>query len=371
MNIGILTSSRADFGIYTPLLTALKDEPDISVVLIAFGTHTSPFHGMTITECVDSGFRVEALSTLMASDNPNGVSTSYGITVLKFADYWSSHSYDVVLCLGDRYEMCAAVQAGIPYGVKFAHLHGGEITLGAIDNIYRHQITLASTIHFVAHEQAMDVVKRLCASDGNIHVVGSLSLDGIEDFVFLPEGDFRRQYGLLDGDEFVLCTFHPETVDYTNNGLYAEIAAEAIYRLSKKVKVLVSLPNADTDGSVYRKALHAVHEQRVGSIILVENFGKTNYFSAMKYASLVVGNSSSGILEAASFGAYVVNVGQRQAGRAKGLNVVDVEWDIERLESTIDEYRVLGKYTGENIYYRKNAARMILSHLKSQHTSIL
>ena len=151
MKVGILTSSRADFGIYLPLLNYIKEIPLFDIEIIAFGTHLSKSHGYTIEMIEEIGFsKIYKISSLISNDDEESISTSYGLTIIKFGNFWAKNKFDIVFCLGDRFEMSAAVQAGIPFGIKYAHFHGGEITLGAIDNIYRHQITLASLLHFTA-----------------------------------------------------------------------------------------------------------------------------------------------------------------------------------------------------------------------------
>ena len=151
MKIAVLTSSRADYGIYLPLLDALKKENDIILEIITFGTHLSRFHGYSIEGVQNDNYAtIHQINSLLVTDDEASIATSYGMTVLKFSDFWSKNTYDLVFSLGDRFEMSAAVQAGIPFQVKFAHIHGGETTLGAIDNIYRHQITIASSYHFTA-----------------------------------------------------------------------------------------------------------------------------------------------------------------------------------------------------------------------------
>ena len=151
MKIGILTSSRADFGIYLPLLKKIKEDRYFKIEIIVFGTHLSKLHGYTINEIYSSNFyKIHEISSLISNDDPESIGTSYGLTVIKFSRFWNENKFDLVLCLGDRFEMSAAVQAGIPFGIKFAHLHGGEITIGAIDNIFRHQITVASVLHFTS-----------------------------------------------------------------------------------------------------------------------------------------------------------------------------------------------------------------------------
>jgi GDP/UDP-N,N'-diacetylbacillosamine 2-epimerase (hydrolysing) len=153
MKIGILTSSRADYGIYIPLLNKLLEDSYFNIEIIAFGTHLSKSHGFTIDDIEQLNFsKIHKISTLISNDDESSIATTYGLTVIRFADLWLKNKFDLVFCLGDRFEMSAAVQAGIPFGIKFAHIHGGETTLGAIDNIYRHQITIASVLHFTASE---------------------------------------------------------------------------------------------------------------------------------------------------------------------------------------------------------------------------
>ena len=144
MRIGVLTSSRADFGIYLPLLNLIKLDTFFKLEIIAFGTHLSQLHGYTVHEIEENGFdHIQKIPSLISNDSESSISSSYGLTVLKFADFWHNNKYDLVFCLGDRFEMSAAVQAGIPFGINYAHIHGGETTLGAIDNVYRHQISIA------------------------------------------------------------------------------------------------------------------------------------------------------------------------------------------------------------------------------------
>jgi len=153
IRIGVLTSSRADFGIYLPLLKLMNVDENIQLDIIAFGTHLSRYHGYTIDQIVNAGFNVQhQIESILLTDSPESNATSTGLTYLKFSSFWGHYSkeFDFVFCLGDRFEMFAAVYAGVPFGIKFAHIHGGETTLGAIDNIYRHAISHASTYHFTA-----------------------------------------------------------------------------------------------------------------------------------------------------------------------------------------------------------------------------
>ncbi|MEQ8523514.1 UDP-N-acetylglucosamine 2-epimerase [Gracilimonas sp.] len=370
MKVGVLTSSRADFGIYLPLLKKLKDDVFFELRVIAFGTHGSPYHGKTVSEIQEAGFEnIDLIQSLLLNDNPNGISTSYGLTVNKFADYWSENTFDLVFCLGDRFEMSAAVQAGIPFGVKFAHIHGGETTLGAIDNIYRHQITLASSIHFPSTEAYKDKIETIIGYDEHVYNVGSLSLDGIEEFKFLEENVFRNKFGIPD-KPYILITFHPETVNPEANQEYALEMKSAMSEISTDYFLVITMPNADTNGKIFRNSIAELKKEIPEQILCIENFGKTNYFNAMKYSNFLLGNTSSGIIEAASFGKYVVNVGNRQKGRTKGENVIDCEFGASDILQTVSKLKDLGSFEGSNIYRKPNTVRSIIDTLKNNYASL-
>ncbi|WP_103665880.1 UDP-N-acetylglucosamine 2-epimerase [Gracilimonas amylolytica] len=370
MKIGVLTSSRADFGIYLPLLKKLVDDSFFDLKIIAFGTHGSPYHGETISEVKNTGFNnIDLIQSFLLNDNPNGISTSYGLTVTKFADYWKENSFDLVFCLGDRFEMSAAVQAGIPFGVKFAHLHGGETTLGAIDNIYRHQITLASTIHFSSTEAYKKKIKTILGDNEHVYNVGSLSLDGIEDFQFMEENEFRNNFG-IPNKQYVLITFHPETIRPEKNQDYAIEMKSALDELSKEYFLIITMPNADTNGKIFRNYIEELRNEMPNQILCIENFGKSNYFNAMKYTKFLLGNTSSGIVEAASFGKYVVNVGNRQQGRARGENVIDCEFKANNILHAVSKVKDLGSFEGTNIYRKPNTVKTIIDTLKNNYASL-
>lgn len=366
MKIGVLTSSRADFGIYSPLLKVIESDPYFDLSIIAFGTHLSEQHGKTINEIQAAGYKnIIPLHALVSDLDAHSVAISYSDTVRIFADFWHKNTYDLVFCLGDRYEMNAAVQASIPYGVSLAHFHGGEQTLGAIDNIYRHQITLASRYHFTATEEFGERVKQIIDDHKDcVFPVGSISLSDIEDLPLLDKSEFYSTYNLPD-KPFILCTFHPETVAFEKNEVYANEMISAFDRIPSTHFLLVSMPNADTMGSVYREKLNNYADKHRDRIKLIESFGKINYFSAMRHTAFLLGNSSSGIIEAASFGKYVVNVGDRQKGRLQSGNVTDVPFNAE---SIVDATKNLilnpGNFSGKNKYVRKDSVEKVIEILR-------
>ena len=364
MRIGVLTSSRADYGIYLPLLQKLKVDSFFELEIIAFGTHLSNSHGFTLNEIQKEDYTaIHTISSLISNDDEQAISTSYGLTVLKFAGFWENHKYDLVFCLGDRFEMSAAVQAGIPFGVKFAHIHGGETTLGAIDNVYRHQITLASVLHFTATEVFKNKVANLIGTTSGVFTVGSLSLDNVRSFIPIDKKIFYETFNIPEVD-YALVTFHPETVSPEANYQYAKTMRKALKEITEKLFVILTMPNADTLGSIFREEILQLKKELPERILLIENFGKVNYFSAMHYSKILIGNTSSGILEAASFGKYVVNVGNRQKGRVQSENILNCEFEESAIISAYDKVISLEKYIGDNVYFKQGASDSIIKILK-------
>lgn len=370
MKIGVLTSSRADYGIYLPLLEKLKTDSFFSLEVIAFGTHLSKSHGYTINDIIKDGYEcIHKISSLVSNDDEQSITTSYGLTILKFADFWAAHKYDLVFCLGDRFEMSAAVQAGVPFGVKFGHIHGGEITLGAIDNIYRHQITLASVLHFTAADSFKDKISALLDSSDGIYSVGSLSLDNMPLFQPIEKQVLFDKFA-IPNVEYALVTFHPETVSSNDNYTYARSMRKALAKIAENLYLVITMPNADTLGSIYREEIEKLKADMPDRVLLIENFGKANYFSAMYYSKLLVGNTSSGIIEAASFGKRVVNIGNRQKGRAQSMNILNSSFDEDEIYTITQKAIAMGTYEGDNIYYKNGAVSSIINIVKKFYEGI-
>ena len=364
MKVGILTSSRADYGIYLPLLNKIKEDSFFELEIIAFGTHLSESHGYTLSEIKKHNYKkIHTISSLISKDDEQSIATSYGLTVLKFSDFWQINKYDLVFCLGDRFEMSAAVQAGIPFGIKLAHIHGGETTLGAIDNIYRHQITLASILHFTASEMFSERVVELIGNKKIVFTVGSLSLNEIENFQPINKTEFYEKFNIQNQD-FALITFHPETVNIEMNQTFASEMRKALSHFTSKLFLVITMPNADTMGSIFRMEIESLKKEFTSQVICIENFGKENYFSAMYYAKVLIGNTSSGIIEAASFGKYFVNVGDRQKGRMQSGNIINTPFSQQQIIEAVNDSLVKDKYTGENNYYNQHSANLIINHIK-------
>ena len=323
MKIGILTTSRADFGIYLPLLKKIDAHPHMSYCIFAGGTHMSPGFGLTYKLIEKEGFDImEKVESIIEDDSPEGIAKSIGLTSQKFAEVWERHAnrLDLLFVLGDRFEMFAAAAATIPFGIPLAHLHGGEITLGAIDNKFRNAITSFSSYHFVATSNNANRVEAAIGDNQGVYHVGALGVEGLlNSNTYSPE-KFKSHFNFNIREAFVLLTYHPETINIGNNE--SAITQLLQFVLSIPEMVLCSLPNADTEGSIIRKKLLAFEESHPNKIKCIENLGQLGYYTAMQHCRMMIGNSSSGIIEAASFNKPVVNIGDRQKGREVSGNVI-------------------------------------------------
>ncbi|MFT6746193.1 MAG: GDP/UDP-N,N'-diacetylbacillosamine 2-epimerase (hydrolyzing) [Glaciecola sp.] len=365
MKIAVLTSSRADFGIYLPLLKALKKDDFFELKTIVFGTHLSNYHGYTKDQIEASGIEVNyEIDSMMLSDTKEAISTAMGLTMVKFAQFWTRHEsdFDVVLCLGDRFEMFAAVLSGLPFSIKFAHLHGGEKTLGAIDNVFRHALSHASQVHFTSTEGHKRRVEELIDVANNVHNVGALSLDNILELNLLNVVEFEEKWGINIGKTTALVTFHPETVKAEMNATFADEIVKVILK-HKEIQFLITMPNADTAGSIIRNIF--INElSNAENVFMKENLGVQSYFSAMKHCKFLLGNTSSGIIEAASFDKYVINLGARQEGRSCGSNIIQTALVESEMDTAIQKVMSLPAYSEGNLYYKGGAADSIVSVLK-------
>jgi len=366
MRISLLTSSRADYGIYLPLLKKLKEDSFFELNIIAFGTHISKEFGYTIDCILEDGFDVAYQIDTVIGDSAKEISQSMALTMKEFSEIWEKEidSTDLIICLGDRYEMFAAVSASIPFNIPVAHIHGGETTLGAIDNTFRHSLTLMSNYHFTSAEIHSEKVKTLIVESENIFNVGSLSLDNLDGFEFMSVDEFKSVFNIDLSIPTILVTFHPETVSFEKNIDYSKTICD-VFKEFKEFQILITLPNADTMGSVIREDFLNLTNETI-NIFAVENLGLKGYFSAMKHCKFMLGNTSSGIIEAASFGKYVINLGDRQKGRSTGENLIASQIDRDIILNKVEEVSLLGDYKGENIYKGdKLASSQIIDVLKS------
>ena len=364
MRVGVLTSSRADYGIYLPLLKKMAADPFFECSLIVFGTHLSQHHGHTVDLILNDGFLIEEkIHTVPAGDSPMEISQAMGKTMNLFSEFWDKKKkhFDLVISLGDRYEMFAAVSAAVPFNISIAHFHGGETSLGAIDESFRHSITAMAQLHFTATQKSAERVAAIKGNKANIYNVGAMSLDHLSDMQLMSAGEFEKKFGVYP-DRPVLVTFHPETIAYEKNELYCEELLKALEQLGKQI--IITLPNADTMGNLLRKKMIEFDHQHK-NVFSFDTLGSHGYFSCMNLCSVMIGNTSSGIIEAASFQKPVVNLGMRQAGRERGENVIDCEIKAERILEAVNCAQQMDLKKIKNIYGDGNASSKVIQILKS------
>jgi GDP/UDP-N,N'-diacetylbacillosamine 2-epimerase (hydrolysing) len=365
LKVGVLSSSRADYGIYLPLLKKLQADSFFEFEVIAFGTHLLEQYGQTVKLIKADGFKVlEVENTMPASDSPVDIAASIGKTTQAFSEFFNTHPYDLVFALGDRFEMFAAVAATTPFIIPLAHLHGGETTLGAIDNAFRHAITSLSNYHFTSTEVYRKRVADIVGTEENVYNVGALSVDNLKNLPLLSKKAFKEKFRIDLKKPSILFTFHPETVDYQNNERYIEEILASLEQLSR-FQVIITMPNADTMGLLIRKKLEAFGKGR-SNIILVENFGVLGYLSAMKYCAFMLGNTSSGFAEAAFFPKWVINLGRRQEGRINTPNIINTPIESRAIIRAVQQVENTPTPGDCNIYGDGNAAERIVSIVKKE-----
>jgi len=330
-----VTTSRADYGVYLPVLRRIQEEPDLKLLLIVSGMHLSPEFGLTVNNIADDGFDICAkVEMLLSSDTPEGIAKSMGLGTIGYAQAYARLQPDILLVLGDRFEMHAAAVSALPFKIPVAHIHGGEITEGAIDDALRHSMTKLSHLHFVATEEYRDRVQQMGEEPWRVVVSGAPSLDNLHSMKVLNHGELETHTGLHLNDNPLLVTYHPVTLEHEDTEWQVGELLQALRE--SNFPIVFTMPNADTNGRVIIRML----EEFVANYPqaqMADNLGTKGYFGLMATAAAMVGNSSSGIVEAPSFGLPVVNIGTRQKGRLRARNVIDVGYERDKILTGIRE----------------------------------
>lgn len=331
--VAVLTATRAEYGLLRPVIQALSRQEVFQVSVLVTGAHLSPAFGYTVEEVRRDGFSIGAeIPILDELDTPLGMSCAMAKALTGFGEHFAAHQYDLLVVLGDRYETlavcCAAMNARIP----IAHLHGGETTEGAVDEAVRHAITKMSLLHFVSHADHRRRVIQLGEAPERVFDVGATGVENALHTPLLTKTALAKELGFpLDGP-YVVATFHPTTLEGDEEGQFAQLAAalDAFPSLS----VVFTKANADAGG----RRLNALIEEyaaRRPHVLAVTSLGTARYLSAVKHSALVVGNSSSGLLEAPSFRVPTVNIGNRQKGRLRAASVIDCPCETAAITAAI------------------------------------
>jgi len=365
--IGVVTVARSDYGIYLPILRAIEADAELNLHLIVSGTHLSSDFGMTVDAIEADGFHVsQRVEMSLSSDTPESVAKSMGLGVGGFAQAYAGAQPDLLLVLGDRFEMHAAALAALPFKIPVAHIHGGEITEGAIDDALRHSMTKLSHLHFVSTAEYGRRVEQLGEESWRITVCGAPSLDNLRSIELLDRNELESLLGLSLDPPPLLVTYQPVTLEYEQTNWQVQELLDALAQGG--CPILFTSPNSDTHGHVIKEMI-SEFVKRNPAAYLVNNLGTQNYFSLMAMAAAMVGNSSSGIIEAASFCLPVVNIGSRQKGRLRTGNIIDVGYGKDEISEGIQKAlsaefrdRVAGITTP---YGDGHAAEIIVGALKA------
>ena len=320
--ICIVTGTRAEYGLLQWLMHDISCEEDLQLQIIVTGMHLSPEFGLTYKLIENDGFKIDKkVEMILSSDTPNSIVKSVGLAQIGFADALEDLMPDVLLILGDRYEIFAAASAAMIYRIPVAHIHGGEKTEGAMDEAFRHCLTKMSHLHFTATEEYRKRVIQLGEQPESVYNFGGLGVDTISRLDLLSKDDLQRKMNFTFNDRTVLVTFHPVTLETRTSAEQFKELLKALDSIDC-LKIIFTKANSDTDGRIINQLIDEYSKGK-DHVITFTSMGQLNYLSALQYVRVVVGNSSSGLLEAPTFKVGTVNIGERQKGRIKSDSIID------------------------------------------------
>lgn len=368
--ICIITGTRAEYGLFYPLLKKIKVDGQLELQICVSGMHLSPEFGLTYKVIENDGFEVnEKVEMLLSSDTEVGVTKSIGLGIIGFADTLNRLKPDLLILLGDRFETLAAAITALIARIPIAHLYGGELTEGVIDEAIRHSITKMSILHLVSTEEYKRRVIQLGEEPDRVFNVGALGIDNIKNLKLLKKDELERELNIKFGKRNVLVTFHPVTLEKnTAENQFGELLG-ALDQF-KDLKIIFTKPNSDPNGRVLIKYIDEYVSSNPDRAVSFVSMGQLNYLSAIQHVDVVLGNSSSGIIEVPSLGKPTVNIGDRQKGRIKAESVIDCKPQkasiVKSLEKAFTpEFSEFCK-TVKNPYGDGNSAEVILDILKTR-----
>ena len=366
--IGIMTGTRAEYGLLKPLMQEINKDNDMELYLIVSGMHLSPEFGMTYKEIEEDGFEINAkVEMLLSSDSPAGISKSIGLGVIGFADEFQRADLDMLILLGDRYEALSAAISAMVMRIPIAHLHGGELTEGAIDEGIRHSITKMSYLHFTSTEEYRRRVIQLGENPERVFCVGAIGVENIKKINLMTKEELERSIHFEIDENTVIVTYHPVTLE--NNTVEEQFLnlLEVLDR-NPKIRMIFTKANADTNGRIVNELIDKYAAQNSERACAFMSLGQKRYLSALKYCRIVIGNSSSGIIEAPSFGKPIINIGDRQKGRICADSVINcgyTQQEIQQaMETALTEEFENKASNCRNPYEKENTAANIISVIK-------
>lgn len=365
--ITVLTATRAEYGLLNPIINELNAYGGFEVRIVATGAHLSPEFGLTYKEIEKDGNRIDRkIEILLSSDTPASISKSMGLAMISFADYFAERKPNALLVLGDRYETLAVCCAAMNERIPIIHLYGGETTEGAVDEAIRHTITKLSYLHLTSTEEYRRRVIQLGEDPDRVITVGAVGIENVLNKPLLSRKQLSESIGMDLSCPYAVVTFHPVTLEETSAQMQCSQLLAALDARSD-MNYILTKANADSDGRIINKMLDEYAATHSNALVF-DSLGVKRYISAVKYARMVIGNSSSGLVEVPSFGIPTINIGDRQKGRLKADSVIDcrpVKEEICEAMSKADNesYRKISK-VAINPYGDGNTSKKIVSAIK-------
>lgn len=369
MKTCIATGTRAEYGLLKPLIDKVSVDPAFTLQLLVTGAHLSPEFGLTYKQIEADGYRIdEKVEMLMSSDTPEGITKSMGLGMIGYSDALKRLQPDILIILGDRYEMLALASAALIFRIPIAHIHGGEVTEGAYDDAIRHSITKMSALHFTSTEKYRQRVIQLGEQPDRVFNVGAIGLDLFKSLQLLSKEEVEQELNIRFLKYNYLVGFHPETLSNQSTEKEFNVLLDVIDKQEDSFFIFTKA-NADTNGRIINQLMVKYVQNNANKAALFASLGSLRYLSLMKYVTAVVGNSSSGILEAPSAPTATINIGNRQKGRIQADSIINCKVDKKEIIEAFKKVKnpfFQGKVKQVvNPYGKGVASSLILEKLKS------
>ena len=334
--ICVVTGSRAEYGLLYWLMKDIQEVPEFELPIIVTGMHLSPEFGQTYKEIVKDGFHIyKKVEMLLSGDTPSAITKSTGLGMIGFADAFTDLKPDLLLVLGDRFEILAASIAALYARIPIAHIHGGETTTGVFDESIRHSITKMAYWHFVAADEYKKRVVQLGENPERVFNVGGLGVDAIKKAKLLSQKELMEKTRIEFGKKNLLVTYHPVTLEKDTSKKHFQSLLSVLGEL-RDVNLIFTMPNADSDGRIIKQMISDFVNRYKERSLSFTSMGHINYLSTLQFVDGVIGNSSSGLAEAPTFKVGTINIGDRQKGRLKAKSVIDCEPTKESIQNAVD-----------------------------------
>ena len=365
--ICVVTGSPAEYGILRNLMAAIKADPELQLQVIATNQHLSKLQGETYKEIERDGFTIDYkvyMADDEAPDNANTTAKSISRGVSGFADAFDALHPDLLLILGDRYEMLAVASTALIYKIPIAHLHGGEITEGAFDDAIRHAISKMSHLHFTSTEAYRNRVIQLGEQPERVFNVGALGVENVMKNDFMSKEEIESSLNFQLTDKCLLCTYHPVTLSNMSSEVQVLNLLKAL-DYYKDYHIIFTYSNSDTNSQIIIKRIQEYVDRNKGRCMFIPSLGQRRYFSALKYMTAVLGNSSSGIIEVPSFGIPTLDIGDRQKGRIAADCVIHCGYSIEEIKEGLEKVVNYPSKAIDNHYYKEGTCEAIFNIIKN------